>query len=148
MGEDFLVMQKVALAREAAAQGMVLLENKNHLLPLSKEESAIAVFGVGAVRTVRGGTGSGDPFNGGLLGGGNEHINQSPRYHIHILDSMKRAGFDIVTSTWLQEMGTSFASGRISLISAMEKLERPMVRVFPFLTSAFMAFQVGMNEPC
>ena len=108
MGEDFLVMQKVALAREAAAQGMVLLENKNHLLPLSKEESAIAVFGVGAVRTVRGGTGSGDPFNGGLLGGGNEHINQSPRYHIHILDSMKRAGFDIVTSTWLQEIASDY----------------------------------------
>ena len=47
---------------------MVLLENKDQTLPI--KENTIALFGNGAVRTVRGGTGSGDPFNGGLSGGG------------------------------------------------------------------------------
>ena len=46
-----------ALAREAAAQGMVLLENKNNSLPIKTKK--LALFGGGAVRTVRGGTGSG-----------------------------------------------------------------------------------------
>ena len=42
---------------------MVLSENKNNSLPIKTKK--LALFGGGAVRTVRG-TGSGDPFNGGL----------------------------------------------------------------------------------
>ena len=58
-----------AISREAATQGMVLLKNINGVLPL-KGRGKIALFGNGAARTIRGGTGSGDPFNGGLSGGG------------------------------------------------------------------------------
>ena len=70
-------IDNAALAREAAGQGMVLLENENHTLPLKTKK--LALFGSGAVRTIKGGFGSGDPFNGGLSGGGswdvdlNEH---------------------------------------------------------------------------
>ena len=60
-----------AISREAATQGMVLLKNINGVLPL-KGRGKIALFGNGAARTIRGGTGSGDPFNGGLSGGGDE----------------------------------------------------------------------------
>ena len=105
---DFLATQNAELARKAASQGMVLLENKADILPLNVDQPAIALFGVGAVRTVRGGTGSGDPFNGGLLGGGDEHINQSPRYHIHIFDAMVRAGFDVVTTSLLQNIAKDY----------------------------------------
>lgn len=38
---------------------MVLLENKNQVLPIAKS-GKIALFGGGAVNTVKGGTGSGD----------------------------------------------------------------------------------------
>ena len=48
-----------ALSREAAARGMVLLKNQGDLLPL-KERTPIALYGAGAVITVKGGTGSGD----------------------------------------------------------------------------------------
>lgn len=61
-------IDNAALAREAAGQGMVLLENENHTLPLKTKK--LALFGSGAVRTIKGGFGSGDPFNGGLSGGG------------------------------------------------------------------------------
>ena len=79
----------------AATESMVLLRNDNEVLPLAEKET-IALYGVGAARTVRGGTGSGDPFNGGLSGGGSADVNQSTRYHINVFDSFKRLGFTVV----------------------------------------------------
>ena len=81
-----------AISREAATQGMVLLKNINGVLPL-KGRGKIALFGNGAARTIRGGTGSGDPFNGGLSGGGDQDVDQSLRYHINILNAMETEGF-------------------------------------------------------
>lgn len=53
------------LSRSAAAESMVLLKNDGGLLPLKKEEGKypIAVFGVGQIHTVKGGTGSGEVNN-------------------------------------------------------------------------------------
>ena len=53
------------ISRYAASAGMVLLKNREGTLPLAAGQ-AIALFGNSAARTVRGGTGSGDPFNGGV----------------------------------------------------------------------------------
>ena len=44
------------LSRRAAAEGMVLLKNENHLLPLKKGEK-VDLYGPGAIVTVRGGYG-------------------------------------------------------------------------------------------
>ena len=49
-----------ALARQAAAEGMVLLEN-NGVLPLLEKE--IALYGAGARMTVKRGRGSGEVRN-------------------------------------------------------------------------------------
>ena len=46
------------LARRTAQQGIVLLQNKNHALPLAP--GRLAVYGAGASMTVKGGTGSGE----------------------------------------------------------------------------------------
>ena len=59
------------ISRHAAAEGMVLLKNDNAVLPLASGQT-VALFGNGAARTVRGGTGSGDPFNGGLSAAGTQ----------------------------------------------------------------------------
>ena len=48
-----------ALARKAATEGFVLLKNEGHFLPAPKG-GKIALYGAGAVKTIKGGTGSGD----------------------------------------------------------------------------------------
>ena len=53
------------ISRYATSAGMVLLKNREGTLPLAAGQT-IALFGNSAARTVRGGTGSGDPFNGGV----------------------------------------------------------------------------------
>ncbi len=98
-----------AISKKAAVDGMVLLTNRNHTLPLMP--GPVCLFGVGAVRTVRGGTGSGDPFNGGLTGGGDANIDLSPRYHIQLLPAMQRAGFSVRNEAQLLALGERYDEG-------------------------------------
>lgn len=98
--------ENAAIARKAAAQSMVLLENKNQALPLKGK--TIALFGGGAARTVRGGNGSGDPFNGGLSGGGDINVNQSDRYNINICTSFLKAGYQITTKDLLDRYAEGY----------------------------------------
>lgn len=51
--------EHIALSREAAREGMVLLKNERNILPL-KKGSRIALFGKGSFDYVKGGGGSGD----------------------------------------------------------------------------------------
>lgn len=95
--------ENAALARRVAADGMVLLEqNDDKALPIADSSKPIALFGNGAIRTVRGGTGSGDPFNGGLSGGGDPLVNQSSRYHVNIYDTFVREGYKVTSSSLLE----------------------------------------------
>ncbi len=60
------MMQNAALSRSLAAESMVLLKNVHNTLPLlgSPEEPVkVALFGVGQIYTVKGGTGSGNVNN-------------------------------------------------------------------------------------
>lgn len=100
--------RNAGIAGNAAAQSMVLLENKNQVLPLKETQKKIALFGGGAARTVRGGTGSGDPFNGGLSGGGDVNVNQSDRYHINIFTAFQDAGYQITTSDLLNDYAAAY----------------------------------------
>ena len=76
-----------AVSRKAAAEGMVLLKNEGHLLPI-RQGGRIALFGAGASRTVKGGTGSGD-------------VNE--RDSVSIWRGLKDAGYVITTEKWLEE---------------------------------------------
>ncbi len=51
--------EHIALSREAAGEGMVLLKNENGALPLKKGET-VALFGKATISYVKGGGGSGD----------------------------------------------------------------------------------------
>ena len=72
-------------SRKIAGQGMVLLKN-NGVLPLEKEVKTIALFGNGARRTIKGGTGSGD-------------VNS--RFVINIEQGLEEGGFTITSKNWL-----------------------------------------------
>ena len=60
------MLKNAALSREMAAQSMVLLKNIHNTLPLlgsAEEPVHVALFGVGQIYTVKGGTGSGNVNN-------------------------------------------------------------------------------------
>ncbi len=89
-------IQNRKLARKAAAEGIVLLKNKGNLLPL-KPGTAVALYGVGASRTIKGGTGSGD-------------VNERER--ISIYQGMKDAGYLITTGEWIREYDKCYQKAR------------------------------------
>ena len=80
------------LARRAAAQGMVLLENDG-VLPL-KPGAKLALFGEGARRTIKGGTGSGD-------------VNS--RDWVTVEQGLKAAGFEMVNGRDLDALDAAYA---------------------------------------
>ena len=81
-----LELKNRALARTAAAEGFVLLKNEGGALPLQTKK--IALYGMGARRTVKGGLGSGSV---------------EERYSVNIEDGLKNAGFEITSGTWLDD---------------------------------------------
>ena len=83
------------ISRRAAAEGMVLLEN-NGVLPLSAG-SRLALFGLGARYTIKGGTGSGD-------------VNS--RNTVTVDAGLRNAGFGIVNSAWLDEFDRLYAKSK------------------------------------
>ena len=76
--------QHAQTVRTLSAECTVLLKKDGHF-PL-KEPGRIALYGAGARRTVKGGTGSGE-------------VNS--RYFITVEEGLKNAGFEITTSSWM-----------------------------------------------
>lgn len=99
-------------ARRAAAEGMVLLKNEG-ILPL-KKDMPIALFGGGAVKTVKGGTGSGDVNN---------------RENISIYQGMKASGAMIVNEDWLKDYERRYEEARLAwketVLEAAKTVENP-----------------------
>ena len=84
-----------AVARRAAAEGMVLLEN-NGILPLRKN-AVLALYGQGARYTVKGGTGSGD-------------VNS--RNTISVEQGLLSAGFRIANGDYLDRYDAEFTASK------------------------------------
>ena len=93
------------IARRAAAEGMVLLKNEGQLLPL-KEGTKVALYGVGASRTIKGGTGSGD-------------VNE--RETVSIYQGMKNAGFEITTEDWIKAYDEQYQTARYTWRDEIEE---------------------------
>ena len=95
-----------ALSREAATEGMVLLEN-NGTLPIASS-GKIALFGQGVYNTVKGGTGSGD-------------VNQ--RDVTTVLEGFEQAGFEVTTGLFLENAQADYAE-KLEAWSALEHASR------------------------
>ncbi|ULT57506.1 beta-glucosidase [Neobacillus drentensis] len=99
-------------ARNAAAEGMVLLKNDKMPLPISKDQK-IAIFGNTQIETVKGGTGSGDvnaayttSIVDGLKTGGyqiNQRLLQEYKTYIDTLRSQDQ--YKIKQSPWGEDFG-------------------------------------------
>ena len=89
-------IQNRRVAREAAAEGMVLLENDG-VLPMAP--CRIALYGPGARFTVKGGTGSGDVY---------------ARNVVSIEAGLQDAGFVITTAAWLNDFDLAYQKARKS----------------------------------
>ena len=85
------------VARMAAEGGIVLLKNEENVLPFQKG-SKLALFGGGARRTIKGGTGSGD-------------VNE--RHSVSIEEGLLNAGFQITTDKWLDEYDRLYDQARL-----------------------------------
>lgn len=100
------------LAREMAAEGIVLLKNES-ILPLNPSES-IALLGCGAGKTVKGGTGSGDVNN---------------RENISIYRGLKEAGVSIVSEKWVLDYEDTYCEARNAwkdkVLEDAKKVENP-----------------------
>jgi len=88
-----LELRNRGLARQAAAEGFVLLKNENGALPLQNPK--IALYGMGARLTVKGGLGSGSV---------------EERYSVNIEDGLKNVGCQITTQDWLNDYDTEYTS--------------------------------------
>ncbi len=84
------------IARKAAAEGIVLLKNEGNLLPL-KNDTAVALYGIGASRTVKGGTGSGD-------------VNE--RESVSIYQGLVNAGFRITSEAWIEDFEKQYVAAK------------------------------------
>ena len=83
--------EECALARRAASSGMVLLQNDG-VLPLAPG-TKVALYGIGARHTIKGGTGSGD-------------VNS--RHIVSVAEGMACAGFEIVNMAYLDALDAAY----------------------------------------
>ena len=90
------------IARRAACESIVLLRNENATLPL-KADSKIALYGIGALDFVAGGTGSG---------------NVNKAYVVNMVDGLKNAGYK------LDENLLSYYQSYIDFDKATKKMYR------------------------
>lgn len=101
-----------ALARKAAAAGIVLLRNDN-LLPLDPDAS-VALLGTGAGRTVKGGIGSGDVNN---------------RANVSIYEGLRAAGVHLTSEDWINYYEALYHGARLAwkdkILDDATKVENP-----------------------
>lgn len=96
--------EHIAAVRRLAPECMVLLENDG-TLPL-KGAGKLALYGSGARRTIKGGTGSGDV---------------NVRHFVTVEEGLKNAGFEITTQSWLDRYDQVVEDARKAFFGAVRK---------------------------
>lgn len=108
-----------AIAREAAAEGIVLLEN-NGVLPMQPQK--IALYGAGSRMTVKGGSGSGDVHE---------------RYSVTIEEGLKNTGFAFPTTLWMDRFQEKYEA---DIAAWRQGLEKQVQKYSPVQTMQMFIF--------
>jgi Beta-glucosidase-related glycosidases len=82
-----------------ATEGMALLENKNAALPIARS-GKVALFGAGAIQTIKGGTGSGAVNNRIVYADGKAV--KGVAIASSVLDGFKNSGYEVITEDYLR----------------------------------------------
>jgi len=83
-------LENLQVAYQAACEAVVLLKNDG-ALPFREKKTAL--YGAGAIKTIKGGTGSGE-------------VNE--RHSVTVLEGLKNRGFEITTQKWLDDYEDGF----------------------------------------
>lgn len=83
-------LDNLQVAYQAACEAVVLLKNDG-ALPFRTKKTAL--YGAGAIKTIKGGTGSGE-------------VNE--RHSVTVLEGLKNRGFEITTQKWLDDYEDGF----------------------------------------
>lgn len=121
-------LRNLDLAYRAACESIVLLENRG-VLPL--QTKSVAVYGAGASKTVKGGTGSGE-------------VNE--RRSVTVLEGLRERGFAIASETWLRDYEADYAAGEI----AFEKQRRQALKklkIKSVMDLMFASYQAPAGRP-
>ncbi len=110
--------------RKVATQGMVLLENAG-ALPLSKDVKSVALFGNGARRTIKGGTGSGD-------------VNS--RFVVTVEQGLEEAGLALTTKAWMDAYDKKVEDARLAYFMEMKEniAKKGMGAIMDLFNNPFM----------
>lgn len=84
------------VAYRAACESIVLLKNDG-VLPLQTRK--VALYGPGASKTIKGGTGSGE-------------VNE--RHSVTIYEGLECRGFEVTTKQWLEDYETAYAEAKVA----------------------------------
>ena len=115
--------KNLEVAYRAACESMVLLKNEG-VLPLQTKK--VAVYGPGATRTIKGGTGSGE-------------VNE--RHSVTILEGMENRGFEIASRQWLADYEAAYEAGEIE----HKKAQRDIIKLLK--SKSFMEMMLKGYTP-
>lgn len=89
------------ISLQMATEGMVLLENNNAALPIANSGD-VALYGIGAIQTIKGGTGSGAVNNRIVYPDGSKV--DGVAIASSVLDGFKNAGYNVLTEDYLHAL--------------------------------------------
>ena len=113
---------------QAACEGIVLLHNDG-ILPLKNKK--VALFGPGATKTIKGGTGSGEV---------------KERYVVNILEGLTNKGFEITTLDWLNEYEKIYQD-KLQKFNAYKRKKVNLFNITGIMGQLAMEFQAPIGNP-
>lgn len=114
--------RNLKVAYQAACESIVLLKNDN-VLPFASKK--VALYGSGASKTVKGGTGSGE-------------VNE--RHSVTILEGMENRGFEIASRTWIEEYEEAYQQQKLEFAAAQKAALKKM-KIKSMMDLMFASFQ-------